>query len=82
MSLIKVDENGYLKESWADKKSIKRLKTILEKGRLRYQELKYIMNRLKMFNIEIEDDLGYKYMKMVQSCAQLSVYIDRKKREL
>ena len=82
MSLIKVYENGYLKESWADKKSIKRLKTILEKGRLRYQELKYIMTRLKMFNIEIEDDLGSRYMKMIQNCAQLSVYINRKEREL
>jgi len=82
MSLIKVDEKGYLKHSWANRKSIKRLKIILEKGRLRYEELKYIMTRLKMFNIEIEDGLGSRYAKMVQNCAQLSSYINRKEREL
>lgn len=52
MSLVKLDKNGRIRESWAEKKTTKRLKIILEKVRSNKYKLLDMWYDLKYYNLD------------------------------
>ena len=52
MSLVKLDKNGRIRESWAEKKTTKRLKIILEKVRKNQSRLFKLERDLKQYGFE------------------------------
>ena len=72
MSLVKL-----YRKDWADKKSTKRLKTVLKKCRVNYIELYKIMYVLKSYNISTKD-VETLYNSWVLKAAQLDNIITRR----
>lgn len=52
MSLVKLDKNGRIRESWAEKKTTKRLKIILKKVRRNKYKLLDMWYDLKYYNLD------------------------------
>jgi len=52
MSLVKLDKNGRIRESWAEKKTTKRLKIILKKVSSNKNKLFDMWWDLKYYNLE------------------------------
>jgi hypothetical protein len=52
MSLVKLDKNGRVKESWAEKKTTKRLKIILKKVSSNRSKLFDMWWDLKYYNLD------------------------------
>jgi hypothetical protein len=51
MSLVKLDKNGRVRESWAEKKTTKRLKIILKKVSTNKKKLSDMWRDLKYYNL-------------------------------
>jgi len=59
-------------------KTLMNLPLILSQVRFQDKILPNLKEDCFYISILDPDDLGYRYMKMVQNCAQLSVYINKK----
>jgi hypothetical protein len=77
MSLIKKDSKNNIKQSWLDKKSEKRLRSVLKKLRINQNKLRNIYFDLRSYGLEYKYVLK-KYNFYVLSSAQLDNYITRK----
>lgn len=79
MSLIKLNKDNRIKESWWDKKSIKRLEVILFKCRKHYNTLYNTISVLKSHNLPIDEKIENLYLSWVHRSAQLDNIIYHKK---
>jgi hypothetical protein len=77
MSLINLNDNGIIKESWHSKKSTKRLEIILFKCRRNYNTLYNTMLVLKIHNLPIEN-VEILYEKWVHKAAMLDNIVYRR----
>jgi hypothetical protein len=79
MSLIKLNAENRIKESWWDKKSIKRLDIILFKSRKNYNTLSNTIDILKSYNLPIDENIEKLYNSWIYRSAQLDNIIYHKK---
>lgn len=77
MSIIKLNSDGIIRESWHSKKSTKRLIVILNKCRRNYGILRNTIDVLKSYNVPIED-IETLYEKYVHKAAMLDNIIYRR----
>lgn len=78
MSLVKVDSENKIKESWLKKKKLKRLRTVLKKCRNNYVIINMVMRDLKSVGLQAEADNLIKMRDLwVYKSAQLDNIIQR-----
>lgn len=79
MSLVKLDSKNEIRESWWNRKSIKRLETILIKCRRNYNILHNTIHILKSHNLPIDESIENLYDSWVLRAALLDNIIFRRK---